>query len=153
MAVRPRGKTGRGGALVDAVPAAATAPAPPGSCLPASPSPHAGGTPATGAPGPDPTPAPFGFLVELLDRIAPMGIAGQLVHCGRSGQVAPVVFPLLGLLAGGTLSNQPVCMPRPIAGAPPPAHGDTLLAQSAFGSLPPVDRAPLGAGHCLQALI
>jgi hypothetical protein len=44
-------------------------------------------------------------------------------------------------------------MPRPIAGAPLPAHGDTLLAQSAFGSLPPVDRASLGAGHRLQALI
>src|SRR5215831_3051331 len=40
---------------------------------------------------------PFGLLMELLDRIPPMGIPRQLFPRGGGRQVTPVVLPLLGL--------------------------------------------------------
>jgi hypothetical protein len=96
---------------------------------------------------------PFGLFMKLLAHILPMGIAGQLVHRGRRGQVAPVVFPLLGLPTGGTLAGQPSNISRAIADDPPTAHRHKLLAQPACGPLPPADRAPLPARQGLDELL
>ena len=51
----------------------------------------------------------FGLLVELLDRVAAMGIVDQLLQRGRGWQVTPIVLVLFGLpRAARSPNNQPM---------------------------------------------
>src|SRR5919109_2669965 len=95
----------------------------------------------------------FGLFMELFDRIATMGIACQLFPRGCRRQVAPVVFPFLGLPARGPLAQQPAHMPLPVAGHPPAAHRHKLLAQPPLGALAPADGPPLPAGQRPEQVI
>jgi hypothetical protein len=100
-----------------------------------------------------PTQFPVGFFMELLYRIAPMGIADQLVAHGRGRQVTSVILPVLRLTTAGPFPQQPADMSLAVAGDPPAAHGHKLLPQPSLGLLPPTDRPPLPMGQGLQHLI
>src|ERR671936_1315910 len=100
-----------------------------------------------------PAQLPFGLLMKLLDRMPAMGQAGQLFKCGLRRQVAPELFPLLGLPPLGALSQHPALMPLPVTGHPPTADRDKLLAPPAFGPLPPANHAPLPTGDGLEPLV
>ena len=57
-----------------------------------------------------PTQLPFGFFMELLDRMATMGIFNQFLQCRRGGQIAPVELAFLRLAACRPLAQQPTDM-------------------------------------------
>src|SRR5919199_1226358 len=88
----------------------------------------------------------LGLFMKLFDGMPPVGIPGQYFKRRVWGQVAPEIFPLLGLPPCGSLPHQPALMTRPVAGPPPAAHRDKFLAQPPLRPPPPADRAPLPAG-------
>lgn len=89
---------------------------------------------------------PLGLFIEQLDRMAPVGRPGQLFQRGLRRQVAPEIFPLLGLPPDGSLPHQPAAVSVPVTGHPPTPHGHKFLAQPPFGASPPANGAPLPAG-------
>jgi hypothetical protein len=69
-----------------------------------------------------PAPLPLGFCMKRLDRMPPMRHTGQLFERGLGRQVAPDVFPLLGLPTGGPLPQQPTLVALPLTRDPPTPH-------------------------------
>src|SRR5918999_2881946 len=70
----------------------------------------------------------LGLFMKLLNRMPPMGIAGQRFEGDPRGQVAPEVFPFLGLAPGGPLPDQPALVSVPVTGHAPAAYAHKLLA-------------------------
>src|ERR671935_115409 len=89
----------------------------------------------------------LGLFMTRLDRMPPMGHAGQRFEGRVRGQVAPEIFPLLGLPPRGSLPDQPALVVSSITGDAPTAYRDKLLAQPPFGPVPPATRAPLPPRH------
>src|SRR5918993_3581118 len=79
-----------------------------------------------------PTQLFFGFLVELLNGMAAMGIINQLLQRGRGRQVAPVKLALLRLPTGSSLAQQPADAGFTLSCEAPGPQGDELFAQPAL---------------------
>ncbi len=93
---------------------------------------------------------PLGLFMELLHRLPPMGIAGQLLQGGRRRQITPEVLALLGRPPRGALTQQPAHVPLAVAGHPPTPDDHPLLAPPACGALPPANRPPRPAGDAVE---
>src|SRR5918994_6500034 len=94
-----------------------------------------------------PTQLLFGFLMELFNRMAAMGIVYQLLQRSRSGQVAPVALALLRLPTACSFPQQPADVGFALSRDAPGPQGHKLFAQPALGAVPPADGAPLALGH------
>ena len=97
-----------------------------------------------------PTARSLGRFMARRDRMPPLGQAGQLCQRGLHRQIAPELFPLLGLPLGGSLPQQPAVVALSITGHAPATDRDTLLAPPPLRPPPPATRPPLPAGHTLE---
>src|SRR5918992_1757940 len=100
-----------------------------------------------------PAQLPLGFFMELLDRMATMGIFSQFLQRRLCRQIAPVELAFLRLAACRPLAQQPTDMRLAVRTQAPGAQRDKLLAQPAFSALSPTDGAPLAPWHRCQCLI